>query len=79
MSCANALIEKVVVEQALLSLFVSEAVKVVPEGNSAVREVGLSEISGAAVTHCSGGMTVKPASSSTDWLGLERLALAETM
>ena len=34
---------------------------------------------GVAAMHCSGGKTVKPASSSADWFGLERLALAETM
>jgi hypothetical protein len=66
LSCAMALIENDVAEQALLSLFVSEAVKAVPVGNSAVRETGLSEITGAAVVHCSGGTTVKPASSSAD-------------
>jgi hypothetical protein len=79
LSSALAVIENVAVGQALLSLLVSEAVKVVPAGNSAVREIGLKEISGAAVAHCSGGTTVKPASSSADWFGVERLALAETM
>jgi hypothetical protein len=79
LSCALAVIENEVVEQALLSLFVSDAVKVVPPGNSAVRALGLSEMTGAAVMHCSGGTTVSPASSSADWVGFVRLALAETM
>lgn len=78
-SFALALIENEVAEQALLSLLVSVAVKVVPAGNSAVREAGLSEMTGAAVMHCSGGTTVRPASSSADCVGFVRLALAETM